>query len=135
MLFSMCLQLELQATGPSTPSIVVDEKGDVVDRRDDSSEPIQFVFEEIQWTSEISQQEAARRMEVTFYPFKKVKLHIKKVFIIGVKHLINTLSLVTAPPPGVVPALFSGLRSSQSREKAGSFHSALGSIRRPVLLR
>uniref|UniRef100_A0A3Q1IAH4 EF-hand domain-containing protein n=1 Tax=Anabas testudineus TaxID=64144 RepID=A0A3Q1IAH4_ANATE len=65
-------QLELQATGPSTPSIIVDEKGNIIDRRDGNSEPIQFVFEEIHWASEISQQEAAQRMEVTLYPFKKV---------------------------------------------------------------
>uniref|UniRef100_A0A668UCG1 Uncharacterized protein n=1 Tax=Oreochromis aureus TaxID=47969 RepID=A0A668UCG1_OREAU len=65
-------QLELQSAGPSTPSIITDEQGNIIDRRDSSSEPIQFVFEEIHWTSEISQEEAARRMEVTFYPFKKV---------------------------------------------------------------
>ncbi|KAM3594496.1 uncharacterized protein V6R79_008969 [Siganus canaliculatus] len=65
-------QLELQSTGPSTPSIIMDEEGNVIDRRDSSSEPIQFVFEDIHWTSEISRQEAARHLDVTFYPFKKV---------------------------------------------------------------
>lgn len=75
----MCLQLELQSTGPSTPSIIVDEKGNIIDSRDGNSEPIQFVFEEIHWTSEISQQEAARRMEVTLYPFKKVNVFISNV--------------------------------------------------------
>uniref|UniRef100_A0A3Q2W5Y1 Selenoprotein N n=1 Tax=Haplochromis burtoni TaxID=8153 RepID=A0A3Q2W5Y1_HAPBU len=65
-------QLELQSAGPSTPSVITDEQGNIIDRRDSSNEPIQFVFEEIHWTSEISQEEAARRMEVTFYPFKKV---------------------------------------------------------------
>lgn len=68
----MCPQLELQSTGPSTPSIITDEDGNVIDHRDSSSEPIQFVFEDIHWTSEISWQEAARRLDVTFYPFKKV---------------------------------------------------------------
>lgn len=67
-----CLQLELQSTGPSTPSIILDEQGNVIDSRDGGGEPIQFVFEEISWTSEISRKEAARRLDVTFYPFKKV---------------------------------------------------------------
>lgn len=72
----MCLQLELQSTGPSTPSIIMDEEGNMIDSRDGGSEPIQFVFEDIHWTSEISKQEAARRLEVTLYPFKKVNIHI-----------------------------------------------------------
>lgn len=65
-------QMELLSTGPSTPSIIVDEQGNVIDSRDGSSEPIQFVFEDIHWTSELSRQEAARRLDVTFYPFKRV---------------------------------------------------------------
>lgn len=65
-------QLELQSTGPSTPSIIMDEEGNIIDSRDGGGEPIQFVFEDINWTSEISQQEATRRLEVTLYPFKKV---------------------------------------------------------------
>lgn len=71
------LQLELQSAGPSTPSVITDEQGNIIDRRDSSNEPIQFVFEEIHWTSEISQEEAARRVEVTFYPFKKVILYVR----------------------------------------------------------
>lgn len=77
---SVRFQLELQSRGPSTPSIIVDEKGNVIDRRDSNAEPIQFVFEEIHWASEISRQEAARRMEVTLYPFKKVNAHILQCF-------------------------------------------------------
>uniref|UniRef100_A0A3P8UTF0 Selenoprotein N n=1 Tax=Cynoglossus semilaevis TaxID=244447 RepID=A0A3P8UTF0_CYNSE len=65
-------QLELQSSGPSTPSVIVDEEGNVIDSWDGGSEPIQFIFEDIHWTSEISREEAARRLEVTFYPFKKV---------------------------------------------------------------
>uniref|UniRef100_A0A3P9Q7Q3 Selenoprotein N n=1 Tax=Poecilia reticulata TaxID=8081 RepID=A0A3P9Q7Q3_POERE len=65
-------QLELRSIGPSTPSVIVDEDGNVIDSRDGRSEPIQFVFEEIRWTSAISQEEASHRLEVTFYPFKKV---------------------------------------------------------------
>ncbi|MEQ2191210.1 hypothetical protein XENOCAPTIV_023813 [Xenoophorus captivus] len=68
-------QLELQSVGPSTPSVIVDEEGNVIDSQDGSSEPIQFVFEEIHWTSEMSQEEAFHCMEVTFYPFKKVGIH------------------------------------------------------------
>lgn len=70
----MCLQLELQSTGPSTPSVIMDEEGNIIDSRDGDSEPIQFVFEDIHWTSELSRQEAARRLDVTFYPFKKVNI-------------------------------------------------------------
>uniref|UniRef100_A0A3Q3WLV8 Uncharacterized protein n=1 Tax=Mola mola TaxID=94237 RepID=A0A3Q3WLV8_MOLML len=65
-------QLELQSTGPSTPTVIMDEEGNVIDSRDSNSEPIRFVFEDIHWSSEISRQEVARRLDVTFYPFKKV---------------------------------------------------------------
>lgn len=65
-------QMELMSNGPSTPSIIVDEEGNVVDTKVNSHEPIQFVFEDIIWTSEISQQEALHRIETTYYPFKKV---------------------------------------------------------------
>lgn len=70
----MCPQLELLSLGPSTPTVITDEEGNVIDSKD-SGEPIQFVFEDIHWTSEISHQEAARRLDVTFYPFKKVNTH------------------------------------------------------------
>lgn len=65
-------QLELQSRSPSTPTVIVDEKGNIIDHQSYGSEPVQFVFEEIHWTSELSHEEAARRMEVSFYPFKKV---------------------------------------------------------------
>ncbi|CAN9502087.1 unnamed protein product [Ophioblennius macclurei] len=61
-------QLELQSSRPSTPSVITDEQGNVVD----SPETIRFVFEEISWNAELSRQEAARRLELTLYPFKKV---------------------------------------------------------------
>ncbi|KAG7328663.1 hypothetical protein KOW79_008607 [Hemibagrus wyckioides] len=65
-------QMELRAAGPSTPSVIYDEQGNVIDSQTEGGEPIQFVFEEIHWSSEISRGEAADRLEVTFYPFKKV---------------------------------------------------------------
>lgn len=65
-------QMELKSTGPSTPSVIIDEEGNVIDSKDINQEPIQFVFEDIHWSAEISQQEAAHRLEVTLYPFKKV---------------------------------------------------------------
>lgn len=65
-------QLELRSTGPSTPSFIQDEKGNIIDSRGGGNDPVQFVFEDIHWTSEISQEEAIRHLEVTFYPFKKV---------------------------------------------------------------
>ncbi|MCI4382319.1 hypothetical protein PGIGA_G00013500, partial [Pangasianodon gigas] len=65
-------QMELRAAGPSTPSVIYDEQGKVIDTREEGGEPIHFVFEEIHWSSEISRDEAAGRLEVTFYPFKKV---------------------------------------------------------------
>lgn len=75
----VCSQLELQSVSPSTPSFILDQDGNVIDSRDEGGEPIQFVFEEIHWTSEISRQEAARHLEVILYPFKKVKIHSTKV--------------------------------------------------------
>lgn len=65
-------QMELQSSSPSTPSFIEDEEGNIIDSRGQGNDPIQFVFEEIHWTSEISREEATRRIEVTFYPFKKV---------------------------------------------------------------
>ncbi|KAJ0063117.1 hypothetical protein NL108_012580 [Boleophthalmus pectinirostris] len=65
-------QMELLSTGPSTPSVIFDEEGNVIDSKGSNLDPIQFVFEDIIWTSEISHQEALHRMEVTYYPFKKV---------------------------------------------------------------
>lgn len=56
---------------PSTPTVITDEEGNIIDSKD-GGEPIQFVFEDIHWMSEISHQEAVRRLDVTFYPFKKV---------------------------------------------------------------
>uniref|UniRef100_A0A8C0NH94 Selenoprotein N n=1 Tax=Canis lupus familiaris TaxID=9615 RepID=A0A8C0NH94_CANLF len=65
-------QMELEATGPSVPSMILDEDGNMIDSRPPSGEPLQFVFEEIKWQQELSWEEAARRLEVAMYPFKKV---------------------------------------------------------------
>lgn len=65
--------MELESTGPSIPSVIYDENGNVIDSRDPSGEPIQFVFEEITWQQEISWEEAAQKLEVAMYPFKKVR--------------------------------------------------------------
>ncbi|EHB08871.1 Selenoprotein N [Heterocephalus glaber] len=65
-------QMELEATGPSVPSVILDEDGNLIDSRLPSGEPLQFVFEEIRWQQELSWEEAARRLEVAMYPFKKV---------------------------------------------------------------
>uniref|UniRef100_A0A672FU60 Selenoprotein N n=1 Tax=Salarias fasciatus TaxID=181472 RepID=A0A672FU60_SALFA len=64
-------QMELRSSGPSLPSVITDERGDVVDVRD-AAEPVHFVFEDIVWSAELSRQEAARRLELALYPFKKV---------------------------------------------------------------
>lgn len=71
--------MELRAAGPSTPSVIYDEHGNVIDSRGEGGEPIQFVFEEIVWSAEISREEAARRLEVTMYPFTKV-CHLMQFF-------------------------------------------------------
>ncbi|ELR56258.1 Selenoprotein N, partial [Bos mutus] len=63
-------QMELEALGPSVPSVILDEDGNLIDSRLPSGEPLQFVFEEIQWQQELSWEEAARRLEVAMYPFK-----------------------------------------------------------------
>uniref|UniRef100_A0A8C3SDR1 Selenoprotein N n=1 Tax=Chelydra serpentina TaxID=8475 RepID=A0A8C3SDR1_CHESE len=65
-------QMELESSGPSIPSVIHDENGNVMDSRDPAGEPIQFVFEEINWQREISWEEAAQKLEVAMYPFKKV---------------------------------------------------------------
>ena len=65
--------MELEALGPSVPSVILDEDGNLIDSRLPSGEPLQFVFEEIQWQQELSWEEAARRLEVAMYPFKKVR--------------------------------------------------------------
>ncbi|NWJ07937.1 SELN protein, partial [Crypturellus undulatus] len=65
-------QMELESTGPSIPSVIHDENGNVIDSRDPSGEPIQFVFEEITWQQEIPWEEAAQKLELAMYPFKKV---------------------------------------------------------------
>uniref|UniRef100_A0A4W3J8G2 Selenoprotein N n=1 Tax=Callorhinchus milii TaxID=7868 RepID=A0A4W3J8G2_CALMI len=65
-------QMELSAVAPSVPSIITDENGNTVDSGNIVGEPIQFVFEDIEWRSEISFDEAAQNLETTMYPFKKV---------------------------------------------------------------
>uniref|UniRef100_A0A2R8MRR0 Selenoprotein N n=1 Tax=Callithrix jacchus TaxID=9483 RepID=A0A2R8MRR0_CALJA len=65
-------QMELEATGPSVPSMILDEDGSVINSHLPSGEPLQFVFEEIKWQQELSWEEATRRLEVAMYPFKKV---------------------------------------------------------------
>uniref|UniRef100_A0A2K6RVS3 Selenoprotein N n=1 Tax=Rhinopithecus roxellana TaxID=61622 RepID=A0A2K6RVS3_RHIRO len=65
-------QMELEAMGPSVPSVILDEDGSVIDSHLPSGESLQFVFEEIKWQQELSWEEAARRLEVAMYPFKKV---------------------------------------------------------------
>ncbi|KAF5924607.1 hypothetical protein HPG69_004479 [Diceros bicornis minor] len=67
-------QMELEAVGPSVPSVILDEDGNMIDSRLPSGEPLQFVFEDIKWQQELSWEEAARRLEVAMYPFKKVRL-------------------------------------------------------------
>lgn len=65
--------MELEAMGPSVPSVILDEDGNMIDSRLPSGEPLQFVFEEIKWQQELSWEEATRRLEVAMYPFKKVR--------------------------------------------------------------
>uniref|UniRef100_A0A8C5QVC9 EF-hand domain-containing protein n=1 Tax=Leptobrachium leishanense TaxID=445787 RepID=A0A8C5QVC9_9ANUR len=67
--------MELESFGPSIPTVIFDENGEVIDSRHAGGEPIEFVFEDINWQSEISWQEAAKKLEVTMYPFKKVSYH------------------------------------------------------------
>ncbi|KAL8220632.1 UNVERIFIED_CONTAM: hypothetical protein K2H54_050944 [Gekko kuhli] len=64
--------MELESLGPSIPSVIHDENGNVINSRDHEGEPIQFIFEEISWQQEITWEEAAHKLEVAMYPFKKV---------------------------------------------------------------
>uniref|UniRef100_S4RML1 Selenoprotein N n=1 Tax=Petromyzon marinus TaxID=7757 RepID=S4RML1_PETMA len=68
-------KMELVAEGPSVPALIYDENGNAINTSDPDVEPIQFVFENIEWRSEISFQEAYRQMEVAMYPFKKIQYH------------------------------------------------------------
>ncbi|CAH2281921.1 seleno N [Pelobates cultripes] len=67
--------MELESMSPSIPSVIFDENGEVIDSRNSEGEPIEFVFEDIIWQSEINWQEAAKKLEVSMYPFKKVSYH------------------------------------------------------------
>lgn len=124
-------QMELQSAGPSTPTVITDGEGNIIDSND-GGEPIQFVFEDIHWTSEISHQEAARRLDVTFYPFKKVN---SRCLLSTRLTLTQEITSFLGSSPGVLPAFLRGLWTSWSWEQTGAFHSALGSARWPVLLR
>lgn len=109
-----CLQLELQSTGPSTPSIILDEQGNVIDSRDGGGEPIQFVFEDISWISEISRKEAARRLDVTFYPFKKVTSFLTGRLLAQLQQ--RSHAAVVSPPR--CPTCPSQRPSSEPRQRA-----------------
>uniref|UniRef100_A0A7N4PSU7 Selenoprotein N n=2 Tax=Sarcophilus harrisii TaxID=9305 RepID=A0A7N4PSU7_SARHA len=65
-------QMELESQGPSVPSVIQDENGNVIDSRLPSGEPIQFMFEDIVWQRELSWEKATQQLEVAMYPFKKV---------------------------------------------------------------
>ncbi len=62
----------------------------------EGGEPIQFVFEEIVWSAELSREEASRHLEVTMYPFKKVSpwLSINKLFFCITDSYLNILKFV-----------------------------------------
>lgn len=64
--------MELESLGPSIPSVIHDENGNVINSRDPEGEPIQFIFETISWQQEITWEEASHKLEVAMYPFKKV---------------------------------------------------------------
>ncbi|NXE71335.1 SELN protein, partial [Calcarius ornatus] len=104
------LQMELESTGPSVPSVIHDEDGKVLDSRDPSGEPIHFVFEEITWQQQIPWQEAAHRLEVAMYPFKKVSyLPFTEAFerAQAEKKLVHSI-LLWAKPPVPLPVPGSG---------------------------
>ncbi|MEE6467442.1 hypothetical protein FKM82_007240 [Ascaphus truei] len=63
--------MELESLGPSIPSVIYDENGNVIDSMNSQGDPIEFMFEDIIWQSEISWEEAAEKLEVSMYPFKK----------------------------------------------------------------
>lgn len=84
------LQMELESTGPSIPTVIHDENGNVIDSRDPSGEPIQFVFEDITWQQEIPWEEAAHRLEVAMYPFKKVRKGLGSPWHVVLGHTVLT---------------------------------------------
>ncbi|KAG8443513.1 hypothetical protein GDO86_012059 [Hymenochirus boettgeri] len=64
--------MELESSGPSIPSVLYDEGGNVIESHSSAGEAIEFVFEDITWQSEITFKEAAEKLEIAMYPFKKV---------------------------------------------------------------
>ncbi|NWW70300.1 SELN protein, partial [Climacteris rufus] len=118
-------QMELEATGPSVPSVIHDEQGNVLDSREPSGEPIQFVFEEITWQQHIPWAQAAQKLEVAMYPFKKIsylpfteaferakaeKKLVHSILLWGAldDHLVTVAPGNTAPPPCASPLPGSG---------------------------
>uniref|UniRef100_A0A1B8YA36 EF-hand domain-containing protein n=1 Tax=Xenopus tropicalis TaxID=8364 RepID=A0A1B8YA36_XENTR len=68
-------QMEIESLGPSIPSTIYDENGNIMESRNAEGEAIEFVFEDINWQSEMTFEEAARKLEVTMYPFKRVSYY------------------------------------------------------------
>lgn len=92
---SLSLQMELESTGPSVPSVIHDEDGKVLASRDPSGEPIQFVFEDITWQQQIPWQEAAHRLEVAMYPFKKVRKGLGSPWHVDLGQIVLTVHPVS----------------------------------------
>uniref|UniRef100_A0A8C4N505 Selenoprotein N n=1 Tax=Eptatretus burgeri TaxID=7764 RepID=A0A8C4N505_EPTBU len=63
-------QMELISEGPSLPLEIYDENGNNLELN--SSDPIQFIFDDIEWESEISVQEVLNSLEL-FHVFRQVR--------------------------------------------------------------
>ncbi|KAM9037303.1 selenoprotein N-like isoform 1-T2 [Sarcophilus harrisii] len=66
-------QMKLEASGPSMPSSIQDEKSNETDSCLSSKEAVQFKMEDIVWQQELSREEAAQQLERAMYDFKKVQ--------------------------------------------------------------
>ncbi|KAK1340354.1 hypothetical protein QTO34_018922 [Cnephaeus nilssonii] len=65
-------QMELEATGPSIPAVILDEDGNMIDSRLPSGEPLQFVFEEISWRTCKDWETVAQSSEEGLSDFLKI---------------------------------------------------------------
>uniref|UniRef100_A0A4X2KGP4 EF-hand domain-containing protein n=1 Tax=Vombatus ursinus TaxID=29139 RepID=A0A4X2KGP4_VOMUR len=66
-------QMELEASGPSVPSVIQDEESNEIDSCLPSEEAVQFEMEDIVWQQELRREEAAQQLERAMYAFKKVQ--------------------------------------------------------------
>lgn len=117
--FWMCSQLELQSTGPSTPSIIMDEEGNIIDSRDGSGEPIDPVR---LWGHPLDLRDKSARSHPALrgrpLPFQEGE-HPLSIYSTHCRLEFGGFATVTSSSyslPGVLPAFLRSLWASWSGE-------------------